>query len=175
MLLAVLIFLGVLLSREASTMEALPAFLPCGQDFYYVEITGDGLESGVHQFYDALPLRDVIKMTIPSFEGSLIVEPAWMAPLSAGEKLEIFRKEQQIRVLRRSWMSATHRVAMAIPLHPDQMSVEDWAFLPGIGATLAERIEIDRQKNGEFGRLDALIRVKGVGKKHLGRWEEFFE
>lgn len=156
-------------------MEALPAFLPCGQDFYYIEMTGDGLESGVYQFYDALPPQDVIKMTMPSFVGSLIVEPAWMTPLSAGERLEIFRKEHQIRVLRRSWMSARHRVAMAIPLHPDHMSVEDWTFLPGVGATLAERIETDRQKNGEFGRLAALIRVKGVGKKRLGSWEEFFE
>jgi competence protein ComEA len=63
---------------------------------------------------------------------------------------------------------------MAIPLHPDRMNINDWTFLPGIGAALAERIENDRQENGDFGSLDALIRVKGIGKKRISNWIEFF-
>jgi competence protein ComEA len=43
------------------------------------------------------------------------------------------------------------------------MSRSDWVALPGIGKKLAENIHIDRQKNGDFGSLDALKRVKGVG------------
>jgi len=35
--------------------------------------------------------------------------------------------------------------------------------LPGIGPALATRIVQDRERNGPFGSLDGLQRVKGVG------------
>jgi len=46
--------------------------------------------------------------------------------------------------------------------------------LPGIGETLARRLELDRQENGEFGSLEGLLRVKGVGLKSIERWRIFF-
>lgn len=65
-------------------------------------------------------------------------------------------------------------MAMGISLNPDRMSRADWTALPGVGPTLAERIENERQKNGEFGSLDALNRVLGIGKKRLDLWRKFF-
>lgn len=173
--LALLILLGALLSREASTTEALPAFLPLDQGVVYVELIGDGLVSGVHQFNDGLTPRDVIKLTDPLLADNLAIDSDWLQPMRSGESFSfLIKKGQKITLLQRSWMSASHRMALAIPLHPDRMSRRDWKALPGIGDSLAERIENNRQKNGDFGCLEALARVKGIGEKRINRWKEFF-
>jgi len=76
--------------------------------------------------------------------------------------------------LRRGYMSAEARMLLGIPLHPERMSRDDWQALPGIGEKLAEAIERDRQKNGDFGSLAALRRVKGGGPGRLKSWEKYF-
>jgi competence protein ComEA len=98
----------------------------------------------------------------------------WAGPVQDGEHIEIIEKDQKISSFRRDWMPASHRVALGIPLHPDRMSFDDWQFLPGIGETMAQRLELDRQKNGEFVNLEGLLRVKGVGLKSIERWRIFF-
>lgn len=172
--LAVLVFLGVLLYREASTLENLPVFLPDEQDFIYIELEGDGLMSGVYQFNDGLSVCDVINLTDPLLAETLIIDPAMSPPLRNGESLHFVRKDRKTSLLDRGWMKASHRLSLAIPLHPDRMSTDDWTVLPGIGETLAKRIENNRQINGDFGRLDALKRVKGIGSKRLDSWRKFF-
>ncbi len=172
--LAVLVFLTVLLSREASVTEALPAFLSHEQGLVSVELTGVGIVPGVYQFYDGLSLFDVIKLTAPSLVKKLSKESVWSQPIRDGESLLFVKKGRQIEVLQQGWMLASHRLAMAIPLHPDRMSIHDWTALPGIGATLADRIENERQKNGDYESLNALIRVKGVGVKRISSWKRFF-
>jgi competence protein ComEA len=72
-------------------------------------------------------------------------------------------------------MPASQRMALGIPLHPDRMSGEDWEALAGIGPRMALAIEEDRQRNGDFGSLARLQRVKGVGPKRLAGWEQFFQ
>ena len=155
-------------------MEDLPVFLPVEQGFVHVELTGDDLVSGVYQIYDGLALSSVINLTDTSHEEFLSEDSAWSQPLHGGESFKVIKKGQKIRIIQKGWMPASHRVAMAIPLHPDRMNIDDWTFLPGIGVALAERIENDRQKNGDFGGLDALIRVKGIGEKRISNWIEFF-
>jgi competence protein ComEA len=172
--LALLIFLAVLLSREASTMEDLPAFLPLERGVVHVELLGDDLLPGVYQFYDGLALRDVIKLTGALSVENLTIDSSWLQLLSGGESFELVRKGQKIKLLQRGWMSASHRMALGIPLHPDRMSRTDWKALPGIGDVLAERIENNRHKNGDFGSLEAMIRVKGIGEKRVYRWKKFF-
>ncbi|PLX97224.1 MAG: hypothetical protein C0621_00235, partial [Desulfuromonas sp.] len=49
-----------------------------------------------------------------------------------------------------------------------------WQALPQLGEKLAHRIEIDRQENGDFGTLEALVRVKGVGKGKFSLWKKYF-
>ncbi len=71
-------------------------------------------------------------------------------------------------------MPASHRVSMGIPLHPDRMSLDDWQFLPGIGEALASRIELNRQKYGDFVSLEGLARVQGIGLKSIEKWQVFF-
>jgi len=172
--LAVLVFLGMLLGREASTREALPVFFPEARNFVYVELVGGGLSPGVYQFNDGLTPRDVIKLTAAWDMAHFSDGPAWSNPLCDGESLGIAKKDREIKLLHRRWMMASQRMALGIALHPDRMSRTDWYALPGVGPNLAERIENDRQKNGEFGSLDALSRVPGIGKKRLDHWKMFF-
>ena len=172
--LAVVIFLSLILSREASTTEGLPAFLPLERDYVQVELSGDNLESGVYQFYDGLTLGDVIILTEVLPRDILTTDSIWSKPLRGGESFKIIKKDQKIGILFQGWMKASHRVAMSIPLHPDRMSRTDWKALPGVGDAFAERIEKDRQVNGDYGHLEALVRVKGIGKKRVDSWREFF-
>lgn len=172
---AVLVFLGMLLNREASTLEDLPVFLPCKQNFIYIEVDGGGSTQGVYQFNDGLLISDVIKLTDPVSAKDLINDPVMSQLLRNGKSVHIVRKDRKTSLLDGGWMKASHRIALAIPLHPDQMSTLDWMTLPGIGKTLAKRIEKDRQKNGDYGSVDALTRVKGIGVKRVDSWRKFFD
>jgi competence protein ComEA len=172
--LVVLVFLGMLFSREVFLIGSPPAFLPSEQEFVHVELSGPGLESGVYQFYDGLTPQGVINLTDLSLADNSANISAWIRPLKNGESLKLIKKDQKIASLRRGWMPASHRIVMGIPLHPDQMSRNDWIALPGAGPVLADRIENDRQKNGEFGSYAALARVNGIGKKRLAGWKKFF-
>ena len=172
--LAVLIFLGMLLGREASTTEDLPVFSLEKRKFLHIELSGGNLTSGVYQFNDGLTPRDVIKLTEAWSADNFTADSAWSRPLCDGESLRIAKKDREIELLHRGWMTAGQRIAMGIPLHPDRMSCADWAALPGIGLELAKRIEMDRQKYGDFGRFDALNRVPGIGKKRLDQWRSLF-
>ena len=43
----------------------------------------------------------------------------------------------------------------------------EWIQLPGVGEMLARRIIEDRERNGPFGMVDDLARVKGIGPKTI--------
>ncbi len=175
MILVALVFFSILLNREALLTESLPIFLSYEQNIIYVEMEGHGLTPGVYQFNDGSSPLDVIKLTNPLLLENIDLDPRWHKPLQDGESLRMVKKDRETSVLHRSWMKASHRLSMEIPLHPDRMSLGDWTVLPGVGIALAERIENDRQKNGDFGFLDALIRVKGIGEKRVNSWRGYFE
>lgn len=76
--------------------------------------------------------------------------------------------------IKRGFMSAGQRMTLGVRLHPDRMSLRDWQALPGIGPKLAERIEEDRQKNGDFGVWSEVRRVKGIGPRRIEALEKYF-
>ena len=172
--LAGFVFLFLLLSRESSIVDDLPAFLPLSDNYFYVELSGETDSPGVYQINDGLLPAGVIDLTNEDIEAILLRPLEWARPLQDGENIEIIEKEQKISSFRRDWMTASHRVSLGVPLHPDRMSFDDWQFLPGIGEALARRLELDRQENGEFMSLEGLLRVKGVGLKSIERWRIFF-
>lgn len=47
----------------------------------------------------------------------------------------------------------------------NRASVEELTAIPGIGATLAQRIVTFRDQHGPFGRVEDLLKVKGIGEK----------
>jgi len=174
LVLAAFAFFLLLMSRESFFKGDLPAFLPLNDNFVCIELSGEFDLPGVYQINDALPLNGVINMTVKKMSHNLLSSSPWDSPLQNGEMIEMIAKDSGNKSFRRGWMSASHRVSMGIPLHPDRMSFDDWQFLPGIGAALAGRIELNRQNNGDFVSLEGLARVQGVGLKSIEKWRVFF-
>jgi competence protein ComEA len=168
---ALAVFLGLLLSREVSPKETFPAFLSKSEKNFYVELVFADESGGVYQINDGSTLCDVIKLTGTD---AALNSSDCRIPLVNGERIFLQKKAHRVKVVEKGWMAAGQRVALSIPLHPDRMKGHDWLFLPGIGERLAERIQQDRQINGEFGGLKRLTRVKGIGQKRVMSWQKFF-
>ena len=66
-------------------------------------------------------------------------------------------------------MSADKRLALGIPIDLNRSSFEDLVLVPGIGEKTAEKIVEERRLNGTFGKLEELVRVKGIKEKRLDR------
>ena len=130
---------------------------------------------GVHQFSDGSTVRSVMELTRPAVPGPEATAAAGEdAALIDGMALAIGDSRGISSGIERGWMPARQRMALGIALHPDRMSVADWVSLPGIGEQLARQIEIDRQNYGDFGRFEALERVKGIGPAKLKALRPFF-
>lgn len=155
--------------------EAPPAFFVEKRQGIAV-LLGEGFSGpGVHQFSDGITPLGVIKMTGLGVSPELFANPLLARPLADGEALDVVVTEAQAAELIRFWMPAAQRIALGIPLHPDRMSRTDWEALAGIGPRMAQAIEEERQRNGDFGSLEGLARVKGVGPKRLAGWKKFFQ
>jgi competence protein ComEA len=139
-------------------------------------LLGEGFHMpGVHQFSDDVTVQVVIKMTGLSVRSALSENPYLTRSLTDGEALNIVVSDGEVVEMSRFWMPAAQRIALDIPLHPDRMSLDDWEALAGIGPRMAQAIEEDRQRNGDFGSLAGLERVKGIGPKRLAGWKRFFQ
>lgn len=154
--------------------EELPAVLHLQPHLTTVVVADNAGRYGLYQFRDGSKLFDVIKLTERSSGESLSRENLHDQPLLSGEKIKVTIFEGDYTQIERSWLSASHRILLQIPLHPDRMTTLDWESLPGIGPKLAAAIETDRQKNGNFNVFAALDRVKGIGPKKLEVWQEYF-
>jgi competence protein ComEA len=61
------------------------------------------------------------------------------------------------------------RLLLGLPLDPNVASARELAFVPGLSRALARAVVADREARGPFGRLDDLVRVRGIGPKRLAR------
>lgn len=162
------------LCRRAFHYEGPPAFFVTSSRGVTVAL-GEGFsELGIRQFDDGATPFSVIKLATRFELAENTNVRGMLEPLRPGELLALDVENGMITGLRRSWLPAAQRLAIPVPLHPDRMGLEDWQVLPGIGPALALRIELDRQKNGDFGSLEGLLRVSGIGKKRIESWRKFF-
>jgi len=169
-----LMYYAVVYSRGAFHNEGPPAFFMENRSGIAVMLGGDFPRPGIHQYSDGISPYGVIEMTGLSVARNLDRDPSLRLPLQAGEALDIVRDGSQVLEIKRSWMPALQRMALGIALHPDRMTYEDWQALAGIGPRLAQRIEQDRQRNGDFGTLATLERVRGIGSRRIEAWKKFF-
>jgi len=170
-----LLWLALLCGREFFLQgEGPPAFF-LEKRLGVAVLLGEGFpRPGVHQFYDAVTPMGVMEMTGLVLGAEFEPDPGLARPLCDGEALDVVFLEGQVAEIKRFWMPAPQRLALGIPLHPDRMSREDWESLPGIGPRLAQAIEDERQRNGDFGSLEGVQRVKGIGEKRIAGWQNFF-
>lgn len=169
-----LMYLVVLYGREVFREKNLPAI--CVTEHSEISVLlGDGFPvQGIHQFSDGISLVSVIKMADTTGAHRVFSGGLPDRAVEDGSLLSLVIKDNEIIEVNQGWMPAVQRMACGIALHPDRMSLADWESLPGIGPHLAAAIENDRQKNGDFGTLEALQRVRGIGQKSIRRWQEFF-
>jgi len=166
---------ALLLGRGVLPSQDSPAFSSQTPGGIRV-LLGEGFPNpGVHQFSDGITVEGVMELT------GLGEPPAGAVPkagaddqLVDGMALATAPEAGIHGEIERGWMPARQRLALGIPLHPDRMSREDWVTLPGIGEKLAAQIELDRQNYGDFGRFEALERVKGIGPAKLKTLRPFF-
>ena len=166
----ILVLVGINWNRFACDKgEPVLFYEPLG---VWVQLGQGFAEAGiVRQFNDDCSLSNVINLTEYNVATDVDLEDG---PVESGQRIDLIVQESEIQSISFSWMSASQRVALGIPLHPDRMTLKDWEFLPGVGAKMAKRIENNRQNNGDFGSFSTLRRIKGVGARKMAAWKEFF-
>ncbi|HKL48233.1 MAG TPA: helix-hairpin-helix domain-containing protein [Desulfuromonadales bacterium] len=175
--LIVLVFTAILVwhaGRAAFPEGNPPAFVVEDSPGIFVWL-GKGFGSqGIRQFDDGVSLGDVIELTdvLPPISFREGLSSQW--PVLSGQSYHVEQGEEGSEIVQDGFFSAARQMALGIPLHPDRMKYHDWLELKGIGPVIAERIESFRQKNGDFGGLEHLRRVKGIGPKRIERWQKFF-
>ena len=150
------------------------AFLHYSTHSVTVRLSGDVAKAGVYSLPVGSTVGGVMKMTsgIPapsSFDSSL-----FSRRLQQGDVVNLVALRCGSAEISIGSMPVRERMLLGIPLHPDKMNADDWDVLPGIGAKLARTIVDDRQINGDFGTLDGVKRVPGVGDKLLRRISVYF-
>lgn len=158
----------LLLSRGVLPTQDSPAFSVETASGVRI-LLGEGFPNpGVHQFSDGTTVNGVIELTgVAGTHSGAVPNAGASGELIDGMSLAIGAGAGPHGEIERGWMPARQRMALGIPLHPDRMRREDWVTLPGIGEKLAAEIEQDRQNYGDFGRFEALERVKGIGPAKL--------
>jgi len=81
-------------------------------------------------------------------------------PLRAGDRVAV-RPRCRVAVDR---MAGAARLTLGLALDLDRDDADDLAALPGVGARRARAIVADRERRGPFGSLEALARVRGIGR-----------
>jgi competence protein ComEA len=178
----VLLCLALLLSVSLLVKGRVPArkggdaafFVPAAPGKITVRLAGDFPRPGLYLFPDGVSVRSAIKMTLPGVVLPATGDAAAGWRLSSGDIVQLRVRRGQPAVLALGRMAARERMLLGIALDPDLMDAGEWDSLPGIGPALAERIVADRQENGAFGSLEALLRVPGIGPGKLGAIRKYF-
>lgn len=174
-LLLLLAFLMLMsyMSRE-SCVAGAPAFaLPPGAVLVQFG-SGFPQAESVRQISDDASIAGVIELAGLPLTAVCAGEARSQAAVKSGQRLDLQVQDGVVEGFFLGWMPAAQRVALGIPLHPDQMNCDDWQYLPGIGPRIAQRIVVNRQKFGDFGTLEGVTRVQGIGNRNISAWRHFF-
>lgn len=140
-----------------------------------VRVAGDVRVPGIYTFPGGSSVCDVINLTA-AFSPTHVSDQRSLAErLTSGDVVSVAGRGSQTPVISVKTMKAGERLLLGIPLDPNRMDSDDWDALPGIGPKLARDIVLYRQKYGEFGVVEALREVPGMGEKKFFAIERFFK
>lgn len=139
-----------------------------------VRLAGDFPRPGVYLLPEGASPLTAIKMTLPSDAAAVPVTGGAAGGLESGDIVTLNRAGRKNAVISVTKMGVRERMLLGIALHPDEMGVEEWSLLPGIGPRLSRRIVDDRHNNGDFGSVEGLLRVPGIGPGKLAAIRKYF-
>ncbi|TWJ13887.1 ComEA family DNA-binding protein [Geobacter argillaceus] len=160
--------------RGVSPQREPAAFFHYSSGLAVIRVVGPGIQDRIYRIHDGATVEAVINMTIGPGNRAGWPKEALHRRLESGDILKIVRKENQHTDINVKKMGARERMVLGILLDPDRMNQADWDSLPGIGPKLAERIVHDRQLNGDFGSLEGVKRVSGIGDGKISMINKFF-
>ncbi|HZV82892.1 MAG TPA: helix-hairpin-helix domain-containing protein [Geobacteraceae bacterium] len=139
-----------------------------------VKLAGVGDRDGIYRFSDGATLGDVKNMTNLRGVAKSKHRHLDTRRLKNGDMVVFNRlSSNQVEIIVKN-MNVTELILLGIPLDPDSMSADDWEALPGIGPSLARVIVSNRQKYGDFGGLEGILRVPGIGYGKINAVRRFF-
>jgi len=71
-------------------------------------------------------------------------------------------------------MFASARLALGMPINLNTATLEELMLVPGIGRKAASKIIRFREEKGVFSEVEALKRIKGLGKRKYDRIKGYF-
>jgi competence protein ComEA len=176
LMLAVSVFL-LFQGHPASVSTERVAFLPgsgAGPGKIMARFDGNCIKSGIYQFDSDLSAGTVINMTVPFLRENPTDQGTPVKYLNNGDLVSMTCENVQHIEITKDGLPVVEKMILGIPLNPNNLSAEEWEMLPRIGPSLASRIILDRQKNGEFRSIQELVRVSGVGSATLKHVERYF-
>ncbi|GFO65162.1 helix-hairpin-helix domain-containing protein [Geomonas paludis] len=173
--------LALLLSLALYLKGRVPT--PRGEGAAFFRYTGQGItvrlagsvaRPGVYRLPVGATAGSAIKMTVPDAAAPASVRGADSRRLMNGDVVTLEVDSAGNTVISVTKMGAKEMMLLAIPLHPDRLTEQEWDLLPGIGPALSRRIIADRQENGAFGSVEGLLRVPGIGAGKLAAIRKYF-
>lgn len=173
--------ISLLLGMQLKSHGSLPVEAPMAfvrytsmDSMVTVRVQGDVVHPGIYKIHDGGSLMTVIKMA----DSGMVLENALYdftnRKLPNGSVINVTRNMQNHLEISVHPMMINDLVLLGVPLHPDQLAAADWEYLPGIGPGLAQEIIKNRHKNGDYGTIESVQRVPGVGQKTISRLINFF-
>lgn len=148
------------------------AFLRYTTGAVILKVTGTDSQDGIYRIIDGPADEYVKNMTQGKVYQLLKYNISAGRNLENGAVLEVSGKYLQASTKK---MAAVESILLGIPLHPGEMSVDDWDSLPGIGTALAEEIVRYCQNNGGISSVEELTVLSGIGEGRLKRISPFFK
>jgi competence protein ComEA len=129
---------------------------------FFVRISGDINEPGTYSFPETVDLEELI-----STAGGLKVkdqrnQPSMDLELVSGSWVTVRQKEGNLTFTQNE-IPAFYKVTLGIPININRGSIEDLTAIPGIGSSLAARIEEERIKKNGFRDLSEIRNIHGIG------------
>ncbi len=150
------------------------AFLRSGGKAVRIRIAGPVAQQGVYDFPSGTTQLGAIKLTVPG-RSDISPESVAASPvLTGGEVVTVDEIAARNDVITVTSMHARERMLLGVRLEPNNMDMDDWESLPGIGPALAKRIVEYRQNNGGYCSLEDIATVPGIGKKKFLGISKYF-
>lgn len=139
-----------------------------------IRLVGDLGKTGVYFFESTVSLGTVINVTVPFLRETSLKQELYKKKLYSGDLVILRDCDIEHAEIKRNSIRTEEKMIVGIPLDPNSLTMADWVKLPRIGPSLARKIVLDRQENGDFRSINDLARVPGIGTATVRQLKEYF-